>query len=100
MWTNRKMIMVGAAAIAAGAAWLVESVGQENAGSGAGIVTVFDHARRRRLASARGASRRSAARGSGRSRIRASRPPRIARRACFDIGRASISGARLSLLRT
>jgi hypothetical protein len=45
MWTIRKMIMIGAAIIAAGAAWLVESVAQENAGSGAGVVTVFDHAK-------------------------------------------------------
>ena len=45
MWTIRKMIMIGAAAIAAGAAWLVESAAQENAGSGAGVVTVFDHAK-------------------------------------------------------
>ena len=45
MWTIRKMIMVGAAVIAAGAAWLVESVAQEDAGSGAGVVTVFDHAK-------------------------------------------------------
>ena len=45
MWTIRKMIMIGAAVIAAGAAWLVESVAQENAGSGAGVVTVFDHAK-------------------------------------------------------
>ena len=45
MWTIRKMIMIGAAIIAAGAAWLVESVAQENAPSGAGVVTVFDHAK-------------------------------------------------------
>ena len=45
MWTIRQMIMIGAAVIAAGAAWLVESVAQENAGSGAGVVTVFDHAK-------------------------------------------------------
>ena len=45
MWTIRRMIMIGAAAIAAGAALLVESAAQENAGSGAGVVTVFDHAK-------------------------------------------------------
>jgi hypothetical protein len=45
MWTIRKIIMIGAAVIAAGAAWLVESAAQENAGSGAGVVTVFDHAK-------------------------------------------------------
>jgi hypothetical protein len=45
MWTILKMIMTGAAVIAAGAAWLVESVAQENAGSGAGVVTVFDRAK-------------------------------------------------------
>jgi len=45
MWTIRKMIIIGAAAIAAGAAWLEGSVAQENAGSGAGVVTVFDHAK-------------------------------------------------------
>ena len=45
MWTIRKMIMIGAAAIAAGAAWLVESAAQENTGSGAGVVTVFDRAK-------------------------------------------------------
>ena len=45
MWTIRKMIMIGAAVIAAGAAWVVEGVAQENANSGAGVVTVFDHAK-------------------------------------------------------
>ena len=45
MWTIRKMIMIGAAVIAAGAAWLVEGAAQENAGSGPGVVTVFDHAK-------------------------------------------------------
>ena len=45
MWTIREMTMIGAAVIAAGAAWLVESVAQEDAGSGAGVVTVFDHAK-------------------------------------------------------
>ncbi|HEY4265427.1 MAG TPA: hypothetical protein VGM72_08920 [Micropepsaceae bacterium] len=43
MGSIRKMIMTGAAVIVAGAAWHVESVAQENAGSGAGVVTVFDH---------------------------------------------------------
>jgi hypothetical protein len=45
MWNIRKMIMIGAAVITAGAAWHVESVAQENEGSGAGVVTVFDHAK-------------------------------------------------------
>ncbi len=45
MWTIRRMIMIGAAVIAAGAAWLVDGAAQENAGSGAGVVTVFDHAK-------------------------------------------------------
>jgi len=37
--------MTGAAVIAAGAAWHVKSVAQESAPSGAGFVTVFDHAK-------------------------------------------------------
>jgi hypothetical protein len=41
MWSSRKMIMIGTAVIAAGAAWHVEA--QESAASGAGIATVFDH---------------------------------------------------------
>src|SRR5258708_27350073 len=45
MWSIRKMVMTGAAVIAAGAAWHVKSVAQENAPSGAGVVTVFDHAK-------------------------------------------------------
>jgi hypothetical protein len=44
MWSIRNMVMTGAAVIAAGAAWHVESVAQENAASGVGVVTVFDHA--------------------------------------------------------
>jgi mannose-6-phosphate isomerase-like protein (cupin superfamily) len=43
MWSIRKMAMTGAAVIAVGAAWHVESVAQENTASGVGIVTVFDH---------------------------------------------------------
>jgi hypothetical protein len=43
MWTIRKVIVTGAAVIAAGAAGLVAGVAQEKAGSGAGVVTVFDH---------------------------------------------------------
>ena len=39
------MVMTGAAVIAAGAAWHVKSVAQENAASGVGVVTVFDHAK-------------------------------------------------------
>ena len=45
MWTIQKMMMIGAAVIAAGAAGLVESVAQENAGSRPGVVTVFDQAK-------------------------------------------------------
>jgi mannose-6-phosphate isomerase-like protein (cupin superfamily) len=45
MWSIRKMAVTGAAVIAAGAAWHVKSVAQENAASGVGVVTVFDHAK-------------------------------------------------------
>ena len=45
MWSIRKMVMTGAAVIAAGAAWHVASVAQENATSGVGVATVFDHAK-------------------------------------------------------
>ena len=45
MWSIRKMVMTGAAVIAAGAAWHVQSVAQENAASGVGVATVFDHAK-------------------------------------------------------
>jgi hypothetical protein len=45
MRSIRKMVMTGAAVIAAGAAWHVKSVAQENAPSGVGVVTVFDHAK-------------------------------------------------------
>src|SRR3979409_1981839 len=45
MWSIRKMVMTGAAVIAAVAAWHAQSVAQENAASGVGIVTVFDHAK-------------------------------------------------------
>jgi hypothetical protein len=45
MGTIRKIIMIGAAVIAAGAASLAQSGAEENAGSGAGVVTVFDHAK-------------------------------------------------------
>ena len=44
MWNIRKMIMAGAAVIAAGAAWHASSIAQENAASGVGVATVFDHA--------------------------------------------------------
>jgi len=37
--------MTGAAVIAAGAAWHENSVAQENGASGAGVATVFDHAK-------------------------------------------------------
>ena len=45
MWSIRKMVMTGAAVIAAGGAWHVTSVAQENAAAGVGVVTVFDHAK-------------------------------------------------------
>jgi mannose-6-phosphate isomerase-like protein (cupin superfamily) len=45
MLSIRKMVMTGAAVIAAEAAWHGESVAQENAAPGVGIVTVFDHAK-------------------------------------------------------
>jgi mannose-6-phosphate isomerase-like protein (cupin superfamily) len=45
MWNIRKMIMITATISAAGAAWQVESVAAENAASGVGVVTVFDHAK-------------------------------------------------------
>ncbi|HXJ01764.1 MAG TPA: hypothetical protein VNH44_11105 [Micropepsaceae bacterium] len=45
MWSIRKMVLTGAAIIAAGAAWTVKSSAQENAASGVGVVTVFDHAK-------------------------------------------------------
>lgn len=43
MWGFRKMVMTGAAVLAAGAAWHMESVAQESAASGVGVATVFDH---------------------------------------------------------
>jgi mannose-6-phosphate isomerase-like protein (cupin superfamily) len=43
MWSIRKMVMTGAALVAAGAAWHVESLAQENAASGVGVATVFEH---------------------------------------------------------
>jgi mannose-6-phosphate isomerase-like protein (cupin superfamily) len=39
-----KLVMAGAAVIAAGAAWHVANAAQENTATGAGVVTVFDHA--------------------------------------------------------
>lgn len=45
MGSIRKILITGAAVVAAGALWHVKSVAQENAVSGAGIVTVFDHAK-------------------------------------------------------
>ena len=41
----RNLVVTVAAAIAAAASWHVESFAQQNAASGAGVVTVFDHAR-------------------------------------------------------
>lgn len=40
-----KMMIIGAAVVAAGAALQTNSAAQENANSGAGVVTVFDHAK-------------------------------------------------------
>jgi len=45
MWNIRKMVMLGAAVIAAGAAWQVKSLAQENTAAGVGVVTVFDRAK-------------------------------------------------------
>jgi len=45
MWSIRKVMITGAAVIAAGAAWQVKSGAQENAASGVGVVTVFDRAK-------------------------------------------------------
>ena len=45
MWSIRKMVVTGAAVIVAGAAWHANSVAQESAASGAGVVTVFDRAK-------------------------------------------------------
>ena len=39
------MVITAAAVIAAAAAWHAKSVAQENAASGVGVVTVFDHAK-------------------------------------------------------
>jgi hypothetical protein len=39
------MLVTGAALIAAAMAWQVESLAQGNAASGAGVVTIFDHAK-------------------------------------------------------
>ena len=44
MGSIRKMVITRAALLAAGAAWHV-SLAQENAATGAGVVTVFDHAK-------------------------------------------------------
>jgi mannose-6-phosphate isomerase-like protein (cupin superfamily) len=43
MASTRNLAVTGAAIIAAATAWHVESFAQENAPSGAGVVTVFDH---------------------------------------------------------
>jgi mannose-6-phosphate isomerase-like protein (cupin superfamily) len=45
MWSIRKMVVTGAAVLAAGAAWHAKSFAQDNAASGVGVVTVFDHAK-------------------------------------------------------
>jgi len=39
------MVVTGAAVIAAGVGWHAASVAQENAATGAGVATVFDHAK-------------------------------------------------------
>ena len=41
----RNLVMAGAAVIAAAAAWHEQSLAQENAAAGVGIVTIFDHAK-------------------------------------------------------
>ena len=43
MGNIRTMVLTGAAVIAAGAAWHAESFAQQDAASGAGVATVFDH---------------------------------------------------------
>ena len=43
MGNMRKIVMAGLAVIAAGAAWRAQGAAQDNAGTGAGVVTVFDH---------------------------------------------------------
>ncbi len=45
MWSIRKISVTAAAVIAAAAAWHVQSFAQENAASGVGVVTVFEHAK-------------------------------------------------------
>ncbi len=45
MWSIPKPAIIGAAVIAAGAAWYGKSVAQESAAKGVGVVTVFDHAK-------------------------------------------------------
>jgi mannose-6-phosphate isomerase-like protein (cupin superfamily) len=45
MRNMRKLVLTGAAVIAAGAAWHAKSVAQETAAAGVGVVTVFDHAK-------------------------------------------------------
>jgi mannose-6-phosphate isomerase-like protein (cupin superfamily) len=45
MWSIRKIIVTAAAVLAAGAAWHVDSIAQQNAALGVGVVTVFDHAK-------------------------------------------------------
>ena len=45
MWSMRKLALTGALVIAGGAPWLVASAAGQNTASGAGVVTVFDHAK-------------------------------------------------------
>ena len=45
MRSIRKMVMTGAAVIAAAAAWHANSVAQENGAFGVGVATVLDHAK-------------------------------------------------------
>lgn len=45
MWSIQKMVMTAAAVIAAATVWHENSVAQDNAAAGVGVVTVFDHAK-------------------------------------------------------
>lgn len=45
MRNTPNLLMIGAVVIVAGAVWQSTTTGKENASSGAGVVTVFDHAK-------------------------------------------------------
>ena len=45
MWSMRKLVVTGLVVAAAGAAWHAGSAAQVNAPTGAGVVTVYDHAK-------------------------------------------------------